>query len=322
MASTTTVRHVACIMDGNGRWAGARGLERVHGHLASMPSLEAIVAAALAEGVPWLTLFAFSTENWSRPAGEVRFLMGTLANRIIDRSLSRLHEQGVRVRILGAEEGRLPDDLMAKIRHAERLTQGNDKLQLTLAVDYGGRGDLVHAARALAAAGTPADDITPELFAAHLQDPDLPDVDLLIRPGGEQRLSNFLLWHCAYAELVFLDVLWPDFRAEHFRHALRVYHQRQRRFGNITADHAQSRTGDPAWATDSLDVGGATSGPLAALRLASVVRPRLPEVPKAFTLPAVVALHLTGELLGSVRSTMRAASVHLGTTPPPHRPDS
>ncbi|MFC4052380.1 polyprenyl diphosphate synthase [Actinomadura syzygii] len=289
MASANSVRHVACIMDGNGRWAMNRGLERIHGHLASMPALEAVVDAALAEGVPWLTLFALATENWSRPAGEVGFLMSTLANRIIDNSLSRFHAKGVRVRMLGALEGRLSDDMAAKIRHAEEITRDNDGLNLTMAVGYDGRDDLVHAARALAAAGIPPDDITTEVFARHLQDPDLPDVDLLIRSGGEQRLSDFPLWHCAHAELVFLDVLWPDFRAEHFRHALRIHHQRQHRFGSLAAAPAA-----PA--------GGGTI------------------VPKVITLPGVMALHLTGGLLGTVRGTMRAAATHLGATPPDSPP--
>ncbi|WP_246178328.1 polyprenyl diphosphate synthase [Actinomadura decatromicini] len=284
--SANSVRHVACIMDGNGRWAMTRGLERIHGHLASMPALEAVVDAALAEGVPWLTLFAFSTEKWSRPAGEVGFLMSTLANRIIDTSLSRFHAKGVRVRMLGAMEGCLSDDMAAKIQHAEEITRDNDGLNLTMAVGYGGRDAIVHAARALAAAGIPPDDITAEVFARHLQDPDLPDVDLLIRSGGEQRLSNFLLWHCAHAELVFLDVLWPDFRAEHFQHALRIYHQRQHRFDNIAV-------------TPTAPTGGGAI------------------VPRVITLPGIMALHLTNGLLGTVRGTMRAAATHLTTTPPP-----
>lgn len=233
MASQNPPRHVACIMDGNGRWAEHRGLGRTHGHMAARSAITSTVDSALAEGVEWLTLFAFSTENWSRPDDEVHFLVNFLSQHVLSRDLARLRQQGVRVRILSRADCRIPAQTLSTLREAEKQTRDNTTLNLTLAVDYGGRHDVVDAARALAARQIPADDVTTETFAQYLRQPELPDVDLLIRTGGEHRLSNFLLWHCAYAELVFLDVLWPDFRAGHFRHTLDLYHQRQRRFGGL-----------------------------------------------------------------------------------------
>ncbi|MCB5912176.1 polyprenyl diphosphate synthase [Streptomyces pinistramenti] len=233
MASKTPPRHVACIMDGNGRWAKHRGLDRMHGHLAARSAINSAVDSALSEGVEWLTLFAFSTENWSRPEEEVHFLVNFLPQQMIGREVSRLHQRGVRIRILSRADSRIPAPTMAALRDAEKLTCDNSALHLTLAFDYGGRQDIVDASRALTTQQTPDNEITAETFARHLCRPELPDVDLLIRTGGEHRLSNFLLWHCAYAELIFLDVLWPDFRSGHFRHTLDLYQQRQRRFGGL-----------------------------------------------------------------------------------------
>ncbi|RJL34240.1 polyprenyl diphosphate synthase [Bailinhaonella thermotolerans] len=234
MASQAVPRHVACIMDGNGRWAEHRGLARSHGHLASETAVRAALETALAEGVEWLTLFAFSTENWSRPDDEVSFLLRFLSQQMVDSNLQRLHRDGVRVRVLGGDDPRIPEQVIRNVRRAEDLTSDNDRLQLVVAFNYGGRDDIVHGVRALAGSEAIGDDITAETFPRHMRLPGLPDVDLLIRSGGEHRLSNFLLWHCAYAELVFLDVLWPDFRAEHFRHALDLFRRRHRRFGAIT----------------------------------------------------------------------------------------
>ena len=229
-------RHIAIIMDGNGRWANQRGLPRVEGHRRGVESVRAVVRATGDLGVPYLTLFSFSSENWTRPKSEILDLMG-LIRLFIQRDLADLHRDNVRVRIIGEREG-LDADIVKLIADAEVLTKGNTKLNLTVAFNYGSRAEIVRAARTLAAEvarGTlAAEDITQELFSGALDTVDLPDPDLFIRTSGEQRLSNFLLWQLAYAEFVFVETFWPDFTRTHLEAAIATYQSRERRFGGLT----------------------------------------------------------------------------------------
>ncbi|HLM36069.1 MAG TPA: polyprenyl diphosphate synthase [Gaiellaceae bacterium] len=220
---------VAVIMDGNGRWAKRRGLPVAAGHRAGTRALRLTVEAAIELGVHDLTVYAFSTENWSRPADEVEALMG-IFGETIERELHDLAEQGVRVRFIGRRD-RAPADLRARMDAMEDRTELNGRLNLWIAFDYGGRSELVEATRRLVESGVDAREIDENLIAANLHAPDLPDPDLLIRTSGEIRISNFLLWQLAYAELVFVDKLWPDFDARDLRAALTQYAQRRRRFG-------------------------------------------------------------------------------------------
>lgn len=225
--------HVAVIMDGNGRWAKSRALPRHAGHRSGVKSVRQTVEMAAQRGVSYLTLFAFSSENWRRPADEVGRLMG-LFLEALQREVDDLHRNNVRVTFIGARE-LLQAELVAKISAAEQKTINNDGLRLMVAVAYGGRWDIVNAARKLAAmvaAGElSADDLNDDNFAAELALGDVPDPDLLIRTGGEQRISNFLLWNLAYAELFFSESLWPDFGQQDFDAALDFYASRQRRYG-------------------------------------------------------------------------------------------
>ena len=221
-------QHIAIIMDGNGRWASARGLPRLAGHRAGAQALERVARAAAEAGVTHLTVFGFSTENWRRPAAEVEGLMGLLRH-YLRAEVATLHKNDVVLRVIGDRAG-LPDDIVALIENAESLTAGNGGLRLTIALNYGGRADIVQAARALAAAGGPW---TQDALAAHLWTAGLPPPDLLIRTAGERRLSNFLLWDLAYTELYFTDVLWPDFGADDVRTALEAFARRERRFGGL-----------------------------------------------------------------------------------------
>lgn len=296
MAPGASLKHIACIMDGNGRWAQNRGLDRTHGHLAARSAFEAIVEGALDEGVEWLTLFAFSTENWSRPEEEVTFLVDFLAERVIGRGMSHMHERGVRLRLLGWEDPRIPADVMDRMREAEELTRENSELQLILAFNYGGRRDLCETVRSLVSRSVAVEEISTETFAQHMALPELPDVDLLLRTGGEHRISNFLLWHCAYAELIFLDVLWPDFRTQHFQHALELYRQRQRRFGTLVPASAPS-PGHPA------DDG--TAWP------AATGHPAQPGRGTLLGLPTTIASHLGASLLNGLKETARFALLQL-----------
>jgi undecaprenyl diphosphate synthase len=225
--------HVAIIMDGNGRWAAARGLPRLAGHRAGVQAVRRTIQAAIGQGVSWLTLYAFSSENWRRPAEEISDLTGLLRH-FIKNELAELAREGVRVRIIG-DRGRFDRDIQAELARSELTTAGNTRLNLTVALSYGARGEIVAAARAIAqavAAGTldPAA-IDEERFGGLLSTSGIPDPDLILRTSGEQRLSNFLLWQSAYAELVFTDVLWPDFGADQFAEALAEYARRERRFG-------------------------------------------------------------------------------------------
>ena len=218
--------HVALVMDGNGRWANARGLTRVEGHKAGEASLLDVVAGAIQVGVKHLSVYAFSTENWKRSPDEVKFLMGF--NRdVLHRRRDQLNDWGVRVRWAGRRP-RLWTSVIKELQFAEQLTAHNSVLTLTMCVNYGGRQEIVDAVRALVASG---DAITEKSIQRHLYTGDLPDVDLFVRSSGEQRMSNFMPWQSAYAEMVFLDTLWPDFTREQLWEAIGLYGSRNRRFG-------------------------------------------------------------------------------------------
>jgi undecaprenyl diphosphate synthase len=219
-------RTVAIIMDGNGRWAERRGLPVAEGHRAGTRALRRTVEAAIDLGVETLVVYAFSTENWSRPDAEVEDLM-EIFGETIERELPDLARQGVRARFLGRRD-RAPDELREQMEVLEEGTAHNDRLNLWIAFDYGGRAELVEAARRLVESGAEPDE---DALRANLYAPELPDPDLLIRTSGELRISNFLLWQLAYAELVFVETLWPDFGAAELEHALAAYAQRRRRFG-------------------------------------------------------------------------------------------
>jgi undecaprenyl diphosphate synthase len=220
---------VAIIMDGNGRWAAARGLPVADGHREGARALRRTVEAAIDLGVGSLAVYAFSTENWSRPPDEVESIM-ELLDETIDRELPDLARQGVRTRFLGRRD-RVPETLRAKMATLEAETAVNDRLQLWIAFDYGGRAELVEAARRLVEDGVDADAVSEGALAARLLAPELPDPDLVIRTSGEMRVSNFLLWQSAYAEFVFTETLWPDFDEAELRAALDEYARRGRRFG-------------------------------------------------------------------------------------------
>jgi undecaprenyl diphosphate synthase len=216
-------------MDGNGRWAAARGLPVAEGHRAGTRALRRTVEASIDLGVKSLAVYAFSTENWSRPADEVVDLMD-IFGETIERELPDLVRQGVRTRFIGRRD-RASESLSQQMARLESETAANDRLELWVALDYGGRAELVEAARRIVEAGTPAEEIDEDVFHANLYAPELPDPDLLIRTSGELRISNFLLWQLAYSELVFTDTLWPDFGREELEQALAAYAGRRRRFG-------------------------------------------------------------------------------------------
>jgi undecaprenyl diphosphate synthase len=227
--------HVGCVMDGNGRWATKRGLRRTDGHAAGEEALFDTVQGALELGVRWLTVYAFSTENWKRPIDEVRFLM-RFNEDILLRRRDELHKQGVRIRFAGRRDWRVPRRLLKRQDEAIALTARNDTLTLTFAFNYGGRAEIVDAVRRLIDDGVPAAKVDEKAIARRLYHPDMPEPDLVIRTSGEYRISNFLLWELAYAELVFTDVLWPDFRREHLFDAVREFQSRERRFGGIETE--------------------------------------------------------------------------------------
>jgi undecaprenyl diphosphate synthase len=226
-------------MDGNGRWAQRQGLPRNAGHTAGEVALFDVVEGALELGIPWLTVYAFSTENWKRPLDEVRFLMGFNEDLLLRRR-GELHERGVRVRFVGRRGGRVPRRLLRRMDETEALTVGNRRMTLTVAFNYGARTELVDAVRSIAddvAAGRQRPDrIDERVIGRHLYDPDLPDVDLFVRTSGETRISNFLLWQVAYAELWFTDLCWPDFRREQLVEAVLAYQRRNRRYGTVATD--------------------------------------------------------------------------------------
>jgi undecaprenyl diphosphate synthase len=230
-------RHVAIIMDGNGRWAAARGLPRAEGHRRGVEALRKTVRVAGEIGVQFLTIFSFSSENWARPPSEIRELMGLL-RRFIRNDLAELHQSGVKVRVIGEREG-LDPEIRRLLEEAEELTRDNDKLTLVVAFNYGARQEIARAARRLAEEVTAGrldpQAIDADALSAHLDAPDLPDPDVIIRTSGEQRLSNFLLWQAAYSELVFVPVYWPDFDRTAFENAIAEYRRRERRFGGLIA---------------------------------------------------------------------------------------
>jgi undecaprenyl diphosphate synthase len=236
MTERPPARHIAIIMDGNGRWAAERGLPRTEGHRQGVESVRRTVQAARELGITHLTLFSFSSENWSRPRQEISDLFG-LIRRFVRRDLADLHKHGVKIRIIGSRAG-LDTDVLRLIDDAVLLTKDNSTLHLTIAFNYGARDEIARAARRIAedvANGSlPAADITPERFGEYLDTAGLPDPDLLIRTSGELRLSNFLLWQLAYSEFVFVDIYWPDFSKETLEAAIAEYQRRSRRFGRLS----------------------------------------------------------------------------------------
>jgi undecaprenyl diphosphate synthase len=231
--SASPPQHIAIIMDGNGRWARSRGLPRAAGHERGAKSVRTAVQACTELGVQYLTLYAFSSENWSRPRSEVDDLMGLL-RVYLKREIADLDGRNIRVRFIGQRQG-LAEDIIKLIVKAEQRTNTNTGLVLVVALNYGSRAEIVQAAQRLATRAADGDiqpsDITEDLFAAELETAEIPNPDLLIRTSGEQRLSNFLLWQSAYTELIFTDVFWPDFSKKSLEEAIAEYHQRERRFG-------------------------------------------------------------------------------------------
>src|SRR5262245_58825337 len=219
-------------MDGNGRWAEKRGLPRTDGHTAGEQALYEVVDAARELGIKWLTVYAFSTENWKRSPDEVRWLLNFNEQSLIRRR-DELHDRGVRIRFAGRRDWRVPRRLVRRMDEAIELTRRNKKLTFTVAFNYGGRAEIVDAVRAIAAEGVTPEKIDERTIARHLYDPEMPDAALVIRTSGEYRVSNFLLWQLAYSELVFTDVLWPDFGRDHLIEAIREYQRRDRRFGGV-----------------------------------------------------------------------------------------
>ena len=226
-------QHVACVMDGNGRWAERRSLKRTDGHAAGEEALLDVVEGALELGVKWLTVYAFSTENWRRPGDEVKFLMRFNESLLVERR-DELNEKGVRIRFIGRRDWRVPKRLLRRMDESVALTAANRRLTLTIAFNYGSRAELVDAVRQVVREGMDPSDIDEAAIAKRFYDPEMPDVDLWIRTSGEYRMSNFLSWQSAYAELVFVDTFWPDFRREHLAGAVVEYQQRDRRFGGLT----------------------------------------------------------------------------------------
>jgi len=222
--------HIGCVMDGNGRWAEARGLPRTEGHKKGEDALFEAVEGALELGVKWLTVYAFSTENWRRPPDEVRFLVN-FNEDILFRRRQELHDREVRVRFVGRRDWRVPRRILRRMDETTAMTEKNRRMTLTIAFNYGGRAEIVDAVRDLVADKVPVKKIDERAIRARLYDPEMPDPDLVIRTSGEYRISNFLLWELAYSELVFTDTLWPDFTREHLYDAVRVFQGRDRRFG-------------------------------------------------------------------------------------------
>jgi len=232
--------HIAIIMDGNGRWAKARGLPRAAGHERGVEALRRTVEAAGEIGVRYLTVYSFSTENWRRPAAEVNALFGLLKT-FIKKDLGRLKKEGVKINVIGRRDG-LPEDIAKLVEKAERETASNSDFVLNIAFNYGGREEIARAARALSAdvasGAVQPEDVTEDVLASYLDTADMPDPDLLVRTSGEYRLSNFLLWQAAYSELVFFDVLWPDFDRAWLEKAVAIYSDRERRFGAVSTGDA------------------------------------------------------------------------------------
>ncbi|MCB9146311.1 MAG: isoprenyl transferase [Anaerolineales bacterium] len=230
-------QHVAMIMDGNGRWALQRGLPRLAGHKAGTENLRRVIRATVEFGVKYLTIYAFSTENWGRPAEEVNGLMLILQN-VIDRELNELHKEGVQLRHIGRLE-RLDPAVQKKVLHAIDLTRNNDRLILNVAFNYGGRDEIVNAIQNIIKDGIPAEDVTDELVNRHLFTAGVPDPDLIIRTSGELRVSNFLIWQAAYSEWYITPTYWPDFDKDEYRRALETFANRDRRYGKVSSGELQ-----------------------------------------------------------------------------------
>jgi len=222
--------HIACVMDGNGRWAEQRNLPRTEGHTAGEQSLFEVLDAADALGVGWFTVFAFSTENWRRPVDEVRFLLEFNEEILLGRQ-QELHDRNIRIRFIGRRDRRVPRRLIRRMEEATNLTRTNTGLTFTIAFNYGGRAELVDAVQRIIDGNVRR--VTEKTIKRHLYDPGMPDPDLVVRTSGEYRISNFLLWELAYSELVFSEVLWPDFRRENLYSAIKEYQDRDRRYGGV-----------------------------------------------------------------------------------------
>jgi undecaprenyl diphosphate synthase len=225
-------QHVALVMDGNGRWAQRRGLPRTEGHAAGEEALLDTVWGALAAGIRWITVYAFSTENWKRPVDEVRYLMGFNERLLLTRR-DELHAAGIKVQFIGRRDWRVPKRVLRHIVDTEEMTRHNKKMTLSMAFNYGGRAELLDAIEAMIADGVKADKVSEKTLRKYLYDPTMPDPELMVRTSGEYRISNYLLWQIAYSELVFTDVLWPDFRRENLYDAIADYQNRDRRFGGL-----------------------------------------------------------------------------------------
>jgi len=232
--------HVAIIMDGNGRWAKKRGLPRLAGHQAGTENLRRIIRACVEFGIKYLTIYAFSTENWGRPKEEVEGLLKILES-VIEKELTELHQEGVKLRHIGRLE-KLPESLRNKVESAIELTKDNDRLTVVVAFNYGGRDEIVSAVENIVKSGVRSEDVTEQLISDHLFTKDIPDPDLVIRTSGEMRLSNFLIWQAAYSELYITPVYWPDFNKEELHKALESFCLRNRRFGGLSKEDNQEYT--------------------------------------------------------------------------------
>lgn len=226
-------RHVAIVMDGNGRWAQRRGRPRTEGHAAGEEALMDTIWGAQELGLRYLTVYAFSTENWKRPVDEVRYLMGFNERLLLGRR-DEIHARNIKMQFLGRSDWRVPKRIVKRINETVELTKHNTGLVVSMAFNYGGRAELIDAVRAIVAEGIPAAKINEKTIAAHLYDPSMPDPEMVIRTSGEQRTSNFLMWETAYSEYVFTDVLWPDFRREELSRCIAEYQDRDRRFGGLS----------------------------------------------------------------------------------------
>lgn len=225
-------QHVAIIMDGNGRWALSRGLPRLAGHKAGTENLRRVIRSTVEFGIPYMTIYAFSTENWGRPPEEVQGLMRILED-VIDRELDELHKEGVQLRHIGRLE-RLAPSLQEKVLDAVDMTKNNTRLVLNIAFNYGGRDEIVQAIQRIIRDGVPAEDVTDEMVGRYLYTAGVPDPDLIIRTSGELRVSNFLIWQAAYSEWYITPTFWPDFDKEEYRRALETFAHRDRRYGGVT----------------------------------------------------------------------------------------
>ncbi|MEU7143680.1 polyprenyl diphosphate synthase [Nocardia sp. NPDC046473] len=234
-------RHIACIPDGNGRWAKQHGKVRIKGHDAGEPAINDIIFGAAELGIEWFTFYAFSTENWQRPELEITYLMGAL-ERGVYRRLDDFHRRNIRIRWIGRPDPRIPRNVRAAIDHALTTTANNTGMTLAVAFNYGGRTEIIDAVRRMIDDGVTGPAVDDALFSRYLYAPDMPDPDLVIRTSGESRISNFLLWQLAYSELVFTPVLWPDFTFDHLVAAIREYQLRDRRFGGLDTDLPPTRT--------------------------------------------------------------------------------